>query len=172
MIFKILKLCKRVSFFFLSFVAVCIIFLVAKKFMPYEREYFGELGLVHTINPQSTSRIYSHMDAINSLGNPIKKYVTENGWIKLYYDGLTFSCLGINEKSDIANVIITSPQYKFGLYNIGIGSPKTLVDFAYKFSSARPSPDGDNIYLEDSLVVKYEYDTDNKVNKIQVCLYP
>jgi len=150
------------------------LFFIVRNFMPYERHYFYDIGF-KTYEPTEfwvSENYFAYRDVINNFGEPNKKNVDENGWVTLYYDGMEITCCGEKELAPLANIYIYSPQYRFGLYSIGVGSPKKLVDFAYKWSNAGKSSDvGVYAYVDSNVWVEFEFDENDRVKAMMLLSY-
>ena len=160
---------------------VVIAFLIVRNMRPYERDYFLAVGIEDTDNNSVTTHLFRNIDDVTkSLGEPIdiKETIETNelgdGIIQKYrlidyfYDGLNIRFVDYDPRPITVYMVITSPEYRFGFYNIGVGSPRGLVDFAYKSSSARVSADTDRAYIDHDMYVEFSYDKENKVEQIKI----
>lgn len=170
MFIKVLRVIKRVFFIM---IIVCLTFLIVKKNLPYEPYYFYKIGF-KTYEPTefwTPLNYFAYRDVIDNFGEPNRKDIGKNDWPTLYYDGMEITCFADHELAGVANIHLTSPEYRFGLYKIGIGSSKKLVDFAYKCSKAKPSPDGPNMYIDNHVFVEFIYDKNDNVSEIIMFAY-
>lgn len=160
---------------------VVIAFLIVRNMRPYERDYFLAVGIEDTDNNSVTTNLFRNIDDVTkSLGEPIdiKETIETNElgdgiiqkyrFIDYFYDGLNIRFWDYDPRPITAYMVITSSEYRFGFYNIGVGSPRWLVDFAYKSSSARVSADTDRAYIDDDMYVEFSYDKENKVEQIKI----
>lgn len=157
---------KKIKSIFRIIIWVCVlgaVFLGIRNFLPYERCYFKIVG--------ATKNSALGRDVINCLGEPEKIITDKNGSGKLYYDGLVITCGSRSPLTHVQYINITSQKYRFGLYNIGVGSPKKMVDLAYRMSNAYASLDGPNIYIDNHMLVEFKYDKNDKVSEIFLVEY-
>lgn len=157
---------------------VIIAFLIVRNMRPYERDYYLAVGIE---NKDVNNPCFRNIDdATESLGEPIdiKETIETNDfgngtiqkyrYIDYFYDGLNIRFWDYDPRPITAYMVITSSEYRFGFYNIGVGSPRWLVDFAYKSSSARVSADTDRAYIDHDMYVEFSYDKENKVEQIKI----
>ena len=160
------KLFKLLLKFVILMCLIIIAFTVIKGKLPYEGDYFEALGIKSDL-PSDMHRLLE--EVTESLGEPIKTTIEKSGEFEqdqLYYDGLVIRFHGSGPKSSTSVLEITSPEYRFGLYHIGVGSSRRLVDFAYKSSGARMSDDTERAYIDNGMWIQFSYDDKNRVNKM------
>lgn len=114
---------------------ICILIFLYLKINVYELDYLGCIGL---------SRIMPYEKLITKYGEPIKQ--EENNYYDYYYDGFVLRAYPQkNGDLKIMCVVVTGEQYRFGKYQIGIGSTLDEIINAYNSVGALS---GDNLSLD------------------------
>lgn len=146
--------------FFIVVIFILIIFLcftIIIPFVPYEPYYFEKLN----IRVGDTS-----LQVIEKLGHPIYKESVEQNVQKLIYS----DCEILLISSQFASVRIIGQKYRFGYLNIGIGSKRSTVEFAYKGKKKlHNTADG---YIDNGYWITFFYDENNLVKEIQISYGP
>jgi hypothetical protein len=155
---------------------------------PYETKYFEKAGILGS-HIYEDILINKGQPFLDQVVKNEKNYSTRS----VYYDGYIFNFLKgkmdlnpgeikvfdvekgreINiHKSDrgsgyvLQNSIITDPNYKLGIFRIGIGSSKNMVKLAYM--GAKRQVDEENGYIDGVTWIDFTFDKNNKVKQIQI----
>ena len=101
------------------------------------------------------------------MGKPI--YIIDKKIYKeLHYDSITYYCAGT--LGWVKHVTIEDKNIRFGIFNIGIGSNKSLIKKVYFFKKKKYNGiyDGQDIIgiQEGFTIVNYEFDEEGKVKRI------
>lgn len=141
----------------------------SEKNIPYDNEYTEKIGFDD----------YNYNEKITQiLGAPIDvKYEEESSDDnQFYYMWMTFdgyklyfeSSEGVKPKNRSDYMLncawITSPNYKIGKYNIGIGSDKTLIEKAYK--GKKKLKDGRFGFIDGIVWIHFIFDSNDKAKEI------
>lgn len=165
---KVIKLLPKII---LPMCVFMIAFAVIKNKLPYEEDYFEAMG----IKSDLSSDMHRLLEEVTeSLGEPTKSTVEKVGEYdcnQLYYDGLVIRFHGTGPNTSTSVMEITSSEYRFGLYRIGVGSPRWLIEFAYKSSNAGKSADTEMAYIDKGMWIQFNYDDNDRVEKITISEY-
>ncbi|MCD8089943.1 MAG: hypothetical protein LUD81_04870 [Clostridiales bacterium] len=145
----------------------------------YETDYFGKLSLPSVRSRYETLvSVWGEPNEIVTLSyEPEQKY-GKKYWLNCVYDDFSIK---INSDSPIpvyndsvSSCTIYSERFRFGKYNIGVGSSKDEVESAYKkyWKVVKDSTVKDeNIiaYQDKSIHAEYTFDENNIVNEI--CIF-
>lgn len=142
--------------------AVLILVLVYYLFHPltYKTDYFYALGI-------GVSHLYS--DLIERKGEPLDVVKNENGdWI-VYYDGLGINFGKYYKKSSFQVVRVTGNQYKFGFWQIGIGTSRKKIESVYKhIDKIKDLPKEEFGIIDNGTWVYFKFDKNNNVSEIVI----
>jgi len=152
-------------------IAIISVFLYKRwheKNVPYETGYAKKIGLENYNYTENT---------IDKLGEPIdikEEEKTSDGkqlfYMWMTFDGykLGFYFEGGKPKSlsdyKLGCAWITNPDYKIGRYNIGIGSPRSLVEKAYR--GKEMIVDGPFGFIDGIIWVSFLFDSNDKVTEM------
>lgn len=106
---------------------------------------------------------------IRERGTP-EDIVQKKMYDELHYKNLTYICEGKNHDS-VSLVMIEDESMRFGIFKIGIGSSRSLIESVYLFKKKMIS-DNDNILgvVDGITVVSFEFE-DDRVKKIFISLF-
>lgn len=106
---------------------------------------------------------------IRERGTP-DNIVQEKMYDELHYKGLTYVCEGINHDS-VSLVMIEDETIRFGIFKIGIGSSRSLIEKIFLFKKKMISDKDNFLGIVDGItVVSFEFE-DYKVKKIYISLF-
>jgi hypothetical protein len=134
----------------------------------YEKEYGEKIGITR----------FWYNDIIKLKGIPESEKECDNGeTLYVYYpDCIILFGKNTDESKDkyfFYHVKIISPKYKFGRYNIGIGSSIEMVNKAYRgLTKVNPIRKNTIEYIDGAAWVGFEIDSNKKVKSIIISYGP
>lgn len=156
----------------LAWVVIVIVLFVIIKTSDYEKIYEKDYG-----EKIGITRFW-YNDIIKSKGTPKSEKEYDNGeTLHVYYPDCII-LFGKNaddskDKYSFYNVKIISPKYKFGKYNIGIGSSIEMVNKAYRgLTKVNPRSENTIEYIDGAAWVEFEMDSNKKVKSIIISYGP
>lgn len=141
-------------------VGVLVIYFVYHPLV-YCTNYYSSLGLGHS---------WLYNDIIYSIGYPVLETYDVSGQILMNYDG--FTIVHSNKKNGIMeSVRITGNQYRFGYFQIGVGTSKKQLQRIYKhIKKIKDLPKNEFGVIENNTWIWFEFDESNCVSKMTLTL--
>lgn len=144
------------------FATLTFIILTYFSFHPliYQKNYFCKIGI-------GNSHLYNNI--IQKKGTPLDIKRTDDGNWNVYYDGLKIT-YGTQLNTGVFKcVTITGNQYKFGMWKIGIGTPRTKVESVYRhIKKVKDLPTNEFGVIDGGTWVWFKFDKDNNVIQLDL----
>lgn len=147
---------KKIILILLPILFLINLYLMHHPIIAYERHYYEKIGI---------PRSWRYNDIVEAKGEPIGTDQNEDRYY-VNYDGLVLVYDNI-ENGIIQSVRITGKQYRFGLWRIGIGTPRKKVESIYKhIKKILDMPKNEFGVIDGTTWVYFNFDENNCVSKI------
>ena len=168
---------KNIIIILVVLLTIISLIIIKSTFIVYEWNYFDEAGV---------DNVYNLSDAIERKGEPLKiDYNSEKKSIYAYYDGmyLRFDAYFLKSLDDISEylshepiacIVITGKQYRFGLWNVGVGTSRKELERVYKYIRKQKDVDLNEWFgiIDGSTWVSFYFDSNDCVSKIYIARSP
>ena len=111
---------------------------------------------------------HTYEAVVRNLGKPKSMQQDKEGdWIACY-DGLKI-VFGKEKNSILKRVSITGNQYKFGIWRVGVGTPRSKIESIYRYiPKAKEVSQNEFTVIDSGTWIWFKFDKDDRVYQIDL----